>query len=197
MPTSPTRAYLILHGWQNHRPTPHWQHHLTTDLRALGHEVHYPQLPDPDTPDLDTWLAELTRHLGELKADDRTVICHSLACVLWLHALHRDLVTVQPDRVLLVAPPAPEILARYPEVSAFAPPPLAPERLHRTRLVASAGDPYCPGGAAKVYGEPLRIRTDVLPASEAHLDLPAGYGSWPSMLEWCLDPAEEHTFVPR
>jgi hypothetical protein len=24
---------------------------------------------------------------------------------------------------------------------------------------------------------------------QGHLDLDAGYGEWPSMLDWCLDPA--------
>ena len=51
------RAFLILHGWQNHRPAAHWQHWLADRLTDLGHEVAYPQLPEPDDPDLERWLA--------------------------------------------------------------------------------------------------------------------------------------------
>jgi hypothetical protein len=53
------RGFLLLHGWQNHRPAGHWQHWLAGQLTALGYEVAYPQLPDPDHPDLERWLAEL------------------------------------------------------------------------------------------------------------------------------------------
>ncbi|MFM9445466.1 RBBP9/YdeN family alpha/beta hydrolase [Streptomyces acidiscabies] len=58
-----TSSFLILHGWQNHRPEGHWQHWLAARLTDLGHEVVYPQLPDPDNPELDVWLAEFERHL--------------------------------------------------------------------------------------------------------------------------------------
>ncbi|MFJ8104424.1 GNAT family N-acetyltransferase [Streptomyces sp. NPDC096132] len=37
------------------------------------------------------------------------------------------------------------------------------------------------------YGDPLGLPTELLPGA-AHLDLDAGYGSWPSVLEWCLNP---------
>src|SRR5919108_130758 len=44
----PMTAYLILHGWQNHRPEDHWQHWLADRLTEPRHQVVYPQLPDPD-----------------------------------------------------------------------------------------------------------------------------------------------------
>ena len=43
---TPPAAYLILHGWQNHRPEGHWQRWLAGELEARGHVVRYPQLPD-------------------------------------------------------------------------------------------------------------------------------------------------------
>ncbi|MDX2809738.1 RBBP9/YdeN family alpha/beta hydrolase, partial [Streptomyces scabiei] len=109
------RAFLILHGWQNLRPAAHWQHWLADRLTDLGHEVAYPQLPEPDDPDLERWLAELDALLGELAGRRITVVCHSLACLLWLHAVARDDVLSGPvDRVLLVAPPAPEVALDHP-----------------------------------------------------------------------------------
>jgi predicted alpha/beta hydrolase family esterase len=94
---------LIRHGWQNRRPEGHW---LAGRLRDDGHEVRYPQFPEP-------------------------------------------------DRVL---------------------------------LVAADDDPYFPGGAASLYADRFGLDADVVPGGR-HLDLPAGYGSWPSVLAWCTDPS--------
>lgn len=67
------------------------------------------------------------------------------------------------------------------------PPPLdALELPTLTRLVAGDDDPYCPEGAQTVYGDPLGLTAELLPGA-AHLDLDAGYGPWPSVLEWCAD----------
>jgi predicted alpha/beta hydrolase family esterase len=182
-------AYLILHGWQNHRPREHWQHWLADRLAELGHQVAYPQLPDPDDPDPEVWLAELVRHLGGLAAGtERVVVAHSLSAVLWLHAVARGLPGLDAvDRVLLVAPPSGAVLARHAEVAAFAPPALEFALPGPTRLVAGDDDPYCEEGADALYGEPLALPTDILPGA-AHLDLDAGYGPWPAVLGWCLDP---------
>ncbi|MET9966049.1 alpha/beta hydrolase [Streptomyces sp. NPDC006356] len=182
-------AYLILHGWQNHRPEDHWQHWLADRLTAIGHQVVYPQLPDPDDPELDVWLAELARHLDALDSGaERVVVAHSLSAVLWLHAAARGLPALDAvNRVLLVAPPSGAVLARHPEVAGFAPPPLDFTLPGPTRLVAGDDDPYCEEGADTLYGTPLALPTDILPGA-AHLDLDAGYGPWPAVLGWCLDP---------
>jgi predicted alpha/beta hydrolase family esterase len=182
-------AYLILHGWQNHRPQDHWQHWLADRLRALGHEVAYPQLPDPDDPDLEVWLTELRRHL-DLALDldgPRVVVAHSASALLWLHAVARGVARDgDADRVLLVAPPSASVVVRHPEIVEFAPPATELTLPGDTRLVAGDDDPYCPEGARTVFGDPLGIPTEIIPGA-GHLDLDAGYGSWPAVLEWCLD----------
>ncbi|WP_210591324.1 alpha/beta hydrolase [Streptomyces sp. GESEQ-35] len=189
-----THSFLILHGWQNHRPKDHWQHWLADRLTALGHHVTYPQLPDPDDPDLEVWLTELARHLDDLPADsERIVLAHSASAVLWLHAAARGLPGLgDVDRVLLVAPPSASVLVEHPEVAEFAPPALDFTLPGPTRLVAGDDDPYCPEGADTAFGDPLGIPTDILPGA-AHLDLDAGYGSWPAVLDWCLDASAEFT----
>ncbi|MFF1438421.1 RBBP9/YdeN family alpha/beta hydrolase [Streptomyces sp. NPDC058295] len=196
-----TRSFLILHGWQNHRPEGHWQHWLAARLGELGHEVVHPQLPDPDDPDLEVWLTELVRHLDGLAAgSERVVVAHSLSVLLWLHAVARDLPGLAGvDRVLLVAPPSGSVLARHPEVEGFAFAEGALERWldgrtlpHPARLVAGDDDPYLPEGVQAAYGDVLGLTAELLPGA-AHLDLDAGYGSWPSVLEWCLDGAAKLT----
>ncbi|WP_367322922.1 RBBP9/YdeN family alpha/beta hydrolase [Streptomyces sp. HUAS ZL42] len=191
-------SFLILHGWQNHRPEDHWQHWLADRLTVLGHHVTYPQLPDPDDPDLEVWLTELARHLKELPdTGDRVVLAHSASALLWLHAAARGLPGPgDVDRVLLIGPPSASVVVRHPEIAAFAPPPLDGLVLPGpTRLVAGDDDPYCPEGARAVFGDPLGIPTDILPGA-AHLDLDAGYGSWPAVLEWCLDDSATLTARP-
>ncbi|MCZ7415045.1 MULTISPECIES: RBBP9/YdeN family alpha/beta hydrolase [unclassified Streptomyces] len=185
-------AFLLLHGWQHHRPEGHWLRRLADELAALGHDVAFPQLPDPDAPDPGTWLAELDRHLAAAAGRERVVVCHSLGCLLWLRAAARGHGTALAHRVLLVAPPASEVALGHPEIAAFAHPAVTADAVaaaapQGTRLVGSDDDPYCPGGAAAVFGEPLGIDTDTLPG-QAHLDLDAGYGPWPDALRWCLDP---------
>ncbi|WP_392967344.1 RBBP9/YdeN family alpha/beta hydrolase [Streptomyces sp. LN245] len=181
------QSFLILHGWQNHRPEGHWQHWLAGRLGELGQHVVYPQLPDPDDPDLEVWLAELARHLDALRGSERVVVAHSLSAVLWLHAAARELPgAAGVDRVLLVAPPSASVLAGLPEIAGFT---LAAKDFTLpgpTRLIADDDDPYCPEGAGTVYGEPLGVPTRILPGA-GHLGMDAGYGPWPAVLEWCLD----------
>ncbi|SDO77101.1 hypothetical protein SAMN04515671_1954 [Nakamurella panacisegetis] len=188
-------SFLVLHGFQNHRPAGHWQHLLTDDLRAAGHPVSYPPLPDPDHPDRAAWLGKMSALVAAMPTGHRVVVTHSLAAVAWLHAA--ALGTVSADRVLLVAPPSPAVLAGIPEVAAFAEPTVTAAQLAASssgpvRLVASDDDPYHPDGAAATYGTPLAIDTDVIPGA-GHLDLTAGYGRWPSVLAWCLDPSTRLT----
>jgi predicted alpha/beta hydrolase family esterase len=196
----PVRGVLLLHGWQNRRPVGHWQRWLTEQLAARGHVVHYPQLPQPDDPDLDTWLATVREQLAALRGvqvTERVLICHSLACALWLH-LVAESSGPDPgpdpivDRVLLVAPPSPKVVGDNREIAAFVPPSttsaaLAAAAPGGTRMVGAADDPYCPEGAEAAYGA-LGVDIDVLPGG-GHLDLEAGYGDWPSVLAWFDDPA--------
>jgi hypothetical protein len=36
--TGPSRRFLVLHGWENHRPRDHWQWQLVETLRASGEQ---------------------------------------------------------------------------------------------------------------------------------------------------------------
>jgi predicted alpha/beta hydrolase family esterase len=185
------RRFLILHGAENRRPPEHWQHWLAEELRRRHEIVLYPQLPDPDRPSLGSWLELIRAELAQLGQEERVVLCHSLSVLAWLNlADHLD-PRERVQRVLLVSPPSPAIL--WPEVSAFAAPArLTPASLRaasdHTRMVCGDADPYCPEGAQNRYGTPLNIPVDQI-AGGGHLSTEDGYGPWPAVLEWCLDPA--------
>jgi len=194
------RAFLILHGWDNFRPPGHWQYELASALRSLGERVVYPQLPDAAHPDVAAWQAAVAAALeeaadGDDGGDDTgrarvTVLAHSLSCLLWLGARPPE-DTV--ERVLLVAPPAPSFIADEPEIAAFAALPLTAPGTP-AQIAASDADPFCPEGAQAVFGAPLGIPVTIIPGG-GHLERTAGYGEWPSVLDWCLDPTA--TLVPN
>jgi hypothetical protein len=55
------------------------------------------------------------------------------------------------------------------------------------RLVASDADGYSTEGTAiDLYGEPLGMDGELVPGG--HFTLDEGFGPWPAMRAWCLDP---------
>ncbi len=180
-------SFLILHGLQGSGPT-HWQTWLARRLGERGHRVSYPDLPEPDSPRLESWLHALDSELRE--PEGLVVLCHSLACVLWLqHARRWEGSPV--ERALLVAPPSPS--AELPGVRGFFPLSVEPADVARaaasTRVVGSDDDPYCPEGAERLYAEPLELPFDLV-AGGGHINPDAGYGPWPAVERWCLGSAE-------
>jgi predicted alpha/beta hydrolase family esterase len=182
------RRFLVLHGWQNRRWPEHWQWQLVEELRSAGEQVLYPQLPDPDRPSLAEWASVLHAELAQLGAGERVVVAHSLSVPLWLHVAGALSPNEQVDRVLLVSPPSPAVLARYPEIAEFAAvrydPTAVQAGARSVRVVCGDDDPYCPEGVRSLVGD---VDVDLVPGGR-HLDLEAGYGGWPSVHDWCLDP---------
>jgi predicted alpha/beta hydrolase family esterase len=178
--------FVILHGWENRRPADHWEHWLAEELTARGHEVDYPQLPDPDTPDLDTWLglldALVTR--GEREV---TLVVHSLAASLWLTHLARGGSPGRVTRLALVAIPAPEVLAPTVVAGFVAHEPrIGPLPGVETIVFEGQGDEYSPSGVRAAYAIPDGIPVELVPGG-GHLVPASGFGPWPRILEWALD----------
>ncbi|MGW4931366.1 RBBP9/YdeN family alpha/beta hydrolase [Agromyces sp. NPDC004153] len=181
---------LILHGWQNRRPDGHWQHWLAGELEAGGAVVRYPQLPEPDEPVLDDWLSALDTELAGTDPAALTVVAHSLGCLLWLaYAVRRaEAGEVAPlaRRVVLVAPPSPDVIRGIPEIAAFARESdeeglraaLAASAAERTTIVAGDEDPYCPDGAERTYAVPLGAAF-VEVGGGGHLTIDDGFGPFP------------------
>jgi uncharacterized protein len=175
--------FLLLHGWQGSGPE-HWQTWLAGRLRERGEHVSYPRLPDPDEPKLGDWLAAFDEQLAQ--PEGLVVLCHSLACIVWLHRA-RSVEEAPVERALLVAPPSAVIDAMG--LPGFFPLHAAPADIARaarsTLLVHSDNDPYCPEGAGALYAEPLGIPAKLLPGA-GHINTDAGYGPWPALERWCL-----------
>jgi uncharacterized protein len=185
-------SFLILHGIGNRRPPEHWQFQLAAALAADGSQVLYPQLPEPDAPKFDDWAGEMIEELGRLSGAERTVVCHSLSCLLWMSGMPEFNPDLRPQRVLLVSPPAPD---RLPEEGAdFRRRLRSGEEIRATarreiRIAASDADPYNPAGAAAFYAEPLGIPFDLVRGA-GHITPADGYGPWRSVLDWCRGDAD-------
>jgi predicted alpha/beta hydrolase family esterase len=177
-----TRSYLILHGLEGSGPD-HWQTWLASRLRERGELVAYPDLPEPFDPQPGDWLPVLRDELAVMEGE-RVVVCHSLACLLWL--LHARDSGEAVDRVLLIAPPCTE---EVPPVVRFRPNGVEPNHVRAaaqtTRILCSDADPYCPAGAVDVYARPLEIDYELIPGG-GHLNPDAGYGPWPAVEQWAL-----------
>jgi predicted alpha/beta hydrolase family esterase len=189
-------SVLILHGWQNRRPPGHWHRRLADTLTGLGHQVVYPQLPEPDEPVLADWLDTAQAGFDRLTGPHRLVVAHSLGCLAWLHLANDPDRNVEADRLALVAPPGPVLISGSPAVAEFT---FIPDGEGSSRsgaregvVVFSDNDPYDAEGSGALLGEPLGLRSQLLPG-QAHMNMDVGYGEWPSMLAWCLGEQDRIT----
>jgi predicted alpha/beta hydrolase family esterase len=177
-----SRSFLILHGLEGSGPD-HWQSWLAGRLRERGERVSYPDLPDPFDPQPEAWLGVLRDELAAMEGE-RILLCHSLACRLWL--LHARDGGEPVERVLLSAPPC---LDEVPAIARFRPDGVTADQVRaaaaQTWMLCSDEDPYCPAGAVATYGVPLEIDYEVIPGG-GHLNSDAGFGPFPLIEDWAL-----------
>ena len=202
---------LIIHGWGNTRAQDHWQRHLAAAMRKQGYGVHYPQLPDTETPNFADWAEVLIAEL-EMIAEvaepgaELVVVAHSLGCSTWLRLAMDGLLPKPADRVLLVAPAETSMLADVPSFI------IEPTPLVRDALKASAKDVLLLGSdadpvdletirdslvadlqlIAETFGDPLEIEPIVIPGAK-HLALGDGWGHWQGVIDWVIDPTADLT----
>jgi uncharacterized protein len=174
--------FLVLHGLDG-SGLGHWQVWLVRRLRGAGHDVSFPELPDPSDPDPDIWQQVIEAELEP--GPEPVVACHSLACLLWLRIAARS-ERRRAKRVLLVAPPSREDMDQVGRALIHGADAADVERAAgSTLLICSDDDPYCPPGAVATFAEPLAIESRTI-AGAGHLNSDAGYGPWPDAEEWAL-----------
>jgi predicted alpha/beta hydrolase family esterase len=197
---------LINHGWTNHRPAGHWQRLTAAALRAQGHQVFYPQYPSPDQPKFQDWntllQAEL-EHISEARTagggtGELVVLTHSLGCVTWLKSAVEGLLpdTVKPDRLLLVAPAANEMLDPVADFKVDLSTAEAAERVRQSAgtltLVGSDRDVWTPQGVQHHFGDPLGLDAQIIFGAK-HLALGDGWGAWQGVVDWVNDASADLT----
>jgi predicted alpha/beta hydrolase family esterase len=132
----------------------------------------------------DGWLS-LGRDRGRrAPRRSRHFCCHSLGCWAVDHLLAEH-GTAGVHAALLVAPPSPFLI--FEPVDSFLPPPRRAEvwapLAARTLLVGSDNDDYASAEELEDVARRLGIACRILPGA-GHINIAAGYGPWPFVLEW-------------
>jgi len=160
-------------------------------LRNQGHQVWYPQFPSPETPDPKEWqdlLRQESNMMDEVEGE-KICVAHSLGTTNWLIGALSDIYQKPFDRVLLVAPPDPEMIAQTDGIEGdpldLSNPLLgiqAKKWAKNLKVLASDNDAWLPRGA-EIYGNSLNLEPLVLPGA-GHFSLVDGWGTWPGLISW-------------
>ncbi|MDQ5938347.1 MAG: serine hydrolase [Patescibacteria group bacterium] len=94
------RVFLI-HGWDG-SPDKGWRPWLKKELEANGFEVQALALPNPRTPELQTWLDHINNSVGQLD-NQCYFVCHSLGNITILRYLESLAVEKKIGGVVMVA----------------------------------------------------------------------------------------------
>ena len=167
-------------------------------LRNAGHQVWYPQFPNPEIPNPQDWqdlLRQESNMMDAVEGGEKIVIAHSLGTINWLYGALSDLFNKPFDRALLVAIPDPSMTLQAPGIEGepmnFSNPALAPQLRKwgkNVLAVASDKDRWQPNGIG--FYENLGIETVTMPGA-GHFSLDDGWGEWSGLSKWAEseDPA--------
>ena len=182
---------LLLHGWTNRRPEGHWLRLTASEMRQRGSQVWYPQFPDPDTPNPAEWqdlLRQESNMMDEIPGE-KIAIAHSLGTINWLYGAMADLYLHPFDRVLLVAPPDPQMTQQAEGIKGdpmdLENPLLARKAKQWAKqltVIAGDNDQWLPRGV-EIYKTPLGLEPIVFPGA-GHFSLDQGWGPWPGLIDW-------------
>ena len=193
----------MLHGWTNRRPEGHWMRLTAAALRNQGHQVWYPQFPNPDTPNPTEWqdlLRQESNMMDEVEAGEKIVIAHSLGTINFLYGALTDLFSKPFDRALLVAIPDPAMTSETTGIEGepmdFRNPALKPQMnkwAGSVTAVASDKDRWQPNG--KDFYQPLGLETIEVKGA-GHFSLDDGWGSWRGLETW-VETANPQALLER
>ena len=171
---------LILHGWGG-SDFPHWQSWLAGKIAKKYGTVSFPLLDNPHFPNKNRQMKQVKKLLNDFQPD--TVICHSLANIIWFHLCEEA--EIKPvKRVLLVAPPSSSCdIKTIKKFFPYTPPKnlFADEAM----LVTSTTDPYLTPTQAQMLQQELGIHMYVLDKA-GHINTDSGYGEWDWVWKWVL-----------
>lgn len=169
------------------------------NLRSAGHQVWYPQFPNPETPNPVEWqdlLRQESNMMDEVEGGEKIVIAHSLGTINWLYGALTDLFDKPFDRALLVAIPDPAMTIATSGIEGepldFANPHLATKARRWAkdiRSVASDKDRWQPNGIG--FYDTLGIETHTV-IGAGHFSLDDGWGEWPGLSKWAESGDSAH-----
>ena len=171
---------LILHGWGG-SDVPHWQAELASEIAKNYGTVSFPLLDNCHFPSKSRWVKQVKTLLEEFKPD--TVVCHSLANILWFWLCQEEIEGVQ--RLFMVSPPS--LTTTESTIKTFFPCEL-PQDIHANEIhmIVSDTDPWVEMEEAKELAKYYDIPLTVI-NNAGHINADSGYGKWTLIEKLVLD----------
>ena len=177
---------VIVHCWEGY-PVLCWYPQTKKELESLGFEVSIPSMPNTNKPQLQEWLATLTKLVGEPDAD-LFLIGHSLGCITILRYLETLKEHEKVGGVILVAGFTDDL--GFEELKNFYATPLDFEKIksraNQFVIIASDNDQYVPLKYADLLEEKLQA-TKIIKHNMNHfsgdIDQPDSITSLPEVAE--------------
>lgn len=85
------KRVFIIHGWDGY-PEEGWFPWLKRELEVKGFHVEVPAMPNPEKPEIESWLRKLKDQIKEIN-QDTYFVGHSIGC----QAILRFLETLEPN----------------------------------------------------------------------------------------------------
>lgn len=164
----------------------------TASLRSSGHQVLYPQFPNPDTPKPHEWqelLRQEANMLDEIQGGEKILVAHSLGTINFIYGCLDEIFNKPFDRVLLVAPRDPMQISETEGIEGepldLTNPlikPMVQKYAKNLTVIASDNDHWLPRGVG-IYLAPLGVEPIIYPGA-GHFSLDHGWGEWPGLIKW-------------
>lgn len=175
------RTALIIHGIGGYAGI-HWQQWLYDELQEKGYRVLMPDLPNPDHPDRQTWLREITKSLQGIELKELVIIGHSLGATTALDFL--ELADGQVNELIVVSGFAKNYGAELNEYF-LAERSIDFEKVksHLDKVVVVYGDddPYVAQDALRYVADSLSVEPIIIP-NGGHLNTEAGFTEFPQLI---------------
>lgn len=192
------KRVFIIHGWEGSPEEPMFMW-LKTELEAVGFEVTIPTMPNPELPQIKSWLKKIKETVTNPN-DQTYFIGHSVGCQAILRYLETLPDKIQVAGVVLVVPwmelDAQTIKEEGPEVVEEARPWMESPiyfgkvRAHLEKAVAifSDNDPYIRSSQQDLFKDKIGAEI-ILEPGKGHFDRASGINELPSARDAILEMA--------
>lgn len=176
---------VFVHGYQG-TAMGGWRPWLKGELEASGWSVSAPEMPSPDAPRVEEWVATIGKEVGGAK--DCFLVGHSLGCPAILRYLEGE----KAAGAVLVAGFAEKLGDGFEPIENFVDRPLDFEKVKNNcgsmAAIFSDNDPYVPLSQERLFREKLGAKTIVLHA-RGHFSSSEGCTKLPEALSMLLEIA--------